>query len=232
MPNWVKHTFTVRGAAADVQAFRDAVRRDAAPGERERDASDFSFRRILPMPEELNVDDSSDGKMGMAALTGDGVSSHISYVEHFGKKTISTREELHDWLKANRPEALELGQRYLDNLAKYGVATWYGWANEQWGTKWDACDVNLTELPDGSLQYYIETAWSFPEPVFTKLAEMFPLVVVVGTEDEEGGWFYGEFTLRDGTLTKAFQEGTRKGGPYDYGDEDDEEADGDDAANG
>ncbi len=224
MPNWVKHTLIVTGEAAALQAFREGVL--GRPSEEDKEASPLSFRSILPMPEELNITSGSDGDLGMAALTGEGLASILG-CPWLVSAGVTTREGLVEYLKKERPEALVLGQKYIDNIAKYGTATWYGWCNEHWGTKWDACDVNLEEQPDGSLKYYFETAWSFPEPVMAKLAEMFPAVTVQGTVDEEGGWFYGEFTLKDGQLITEFQKGTRKGGPYDYGDED--EGDGDEA---
>lgn len=217
MPNWVKHTVQIRGEAAALQAFKEAVRVEPQGEER---GSDFSFGRVIPMPPELNIESSSDGDMGMAALTGEGASSFYHYARD---AQVSTPEQLLEYLKANRPLALKIGQRYIDNLAKHGVKTWYDWCVKAWGTKWDACDVNMTDKEDGSIELYFETAWSFPEPVMHKLAQLFPELEFDGTVDEEGGWFYGEFKLADGALSMDFKKGVRAGGPYDYSDEEDDE---------
>lgn len=225
MPNWVKHSFVVTGEAAALAAFKEGVRlaNPSAPDDEDK-AIPFSFKRILPMPEELDIETSSDGDLGIAALTGNGLSSVLSY-GWVAAEGVTTQEQLVAMLREKRPHALALGQKYIDNMAKFGVATWYAWCNQNWETKWDACDGHLQEQADGSLKYFFETAWSFPRPVFEQLAKMFPDVVVKGTVDEEGGYFYGEFALENGTLAVDFKEGTRKGGPYDYGDEDEDDSD-------
>jgi len=230
MPNWVKTSFIVTGTPEALAAFKEGVRlvHPEAPDD-ESKARDFSFKRILPMPEELSIESSSDGDMGVAALTGEGLASWLSY-GWVQEANVTTREGFEKLLQEKRPNALALGRKYLDNLAKYGVTTWYAWCNLNWQTKWDACESCVETQADGSLKYFFETAWSFPEPVFSKLAEMFPDVTIKGSVDEEGGFFYGEFTIENGQLCVDFQEGTRKGGPYDYGDEDEDEDNTEDAA--
>ena len=63
----------------------------------------------------------------------------------------------------------ELGDAYIHNIKEYGKTTWYDWAIENWGTKWEAtgigCDKNTI---------IFDTAWSTPEPIFEKLSELLP----------------------------------------------------------
>jgi len=45
---------------------------------------------------------------------------------------------------------------------------WYEWCLHNWGTKWNACRVELSEFPE-YLEYKFETAWDAPRPVFAAL---------------------------------------------------------------
>jgi len=45
---------------------------------------------------------------------------------------------------------------------------WYQWCNYNWGTKWNAFRVKLSEFPK-YLEYKFETAWSSPRPIFATL---------------------------------------------------------------
>ena len=63
-----------------------------------------------------------------------------------------------------------LGAIYVQNYLKYGFTTWYGWCPNNWGTKWNACD---TQIIDRNTIVF-DTAWSNPEPILLKLAEMYP----------------------------------------------------------
>lgn len=54
------------------------------------------------------------------------------------------------------------------NKAKYGYPTWYEFANAEWGTKWDACEVTY-EKRGKSLVIWFDTAWSPPMGIYEKL---------------------------------------------------------------
>jgi hypothetical protein len=64
---------------------------------------------------------------------------------------------------------------------------WYDWNIENWGTKWDARDVETSHTP-GRLSYYFHTAWAPPFPVALKLASAHPDAVVRLEYEEEQGW--------------------------------------------
>lgn len=61
----------------------------------------------------------------------------------------------------------DLGNVYLNNILEYGYDTWYDWRCDNWGTKWNACDVYV-----GRDIIEFNTAWSCPLPVLNKLAEL------------------------------------------------------------
>ena len=61
---------------------------------------------------------------------------------------------------------------------------WYHWNISNWGTKWDACNVEIGYADESQIEVTFDTAWSPPEPICAKLREMF--------EDIHVSWFYDE----------------------------------------
>ena len=46
---------------------------------------------------------------------------------------------------------------------------WYEWSCENWGTKWPACDAEITEETDTEIHYRFLTAWDAPRPIVDAL---------------------------------------------------------------
>ena len=55
------------------------------------------------------------------------------------------------------------------NTEKYGYATWYEFNIENWGTKWDACEITIEDFDDDTLTLTFDTAWSPPEQFYFAL---------------------------------------------------------------
>ena len=100
----------------------------------------------------------------------------------------------------NAPKTREIGG--------YEVPAWYAWRVNNWGTKWDLADVQITQpltlhddedvLPESmnaSFSFNCWTAWSPPIPIWDKLVEM-GLSVDADYQDEgfnfEGTYLNGE----------------------------------------
>ena len=62
---------------------------------------------------------------------------------------------------------------------------WYQWNITNWGTKWDACNVEIDYADESQIEITFDTAWSPPEPICARLREMFGDLVSVS-------WFYDE----------------------------------------
>jgi len=71
---------------------------------------------------------------------------------------------------------------------------WYNFNVREWGTKWDARDVDLLEDDETYLHYKFDTAWSPPNEVIAKLAEQNPNLNLTLEYREEQGWG-GEITF-------------------------------------
>ena len=61
---------------------------------------------------------------------------------------------------------------------------WYDWRVQNWDTKWDAYDVEVTDDDPECLEITFNTAWSPPEAICHALREQYP--------DLSFSWFYDE----------------------------------------
>lgn len=169
MPNWVATVAEFIGEDEDIQAvFKEIA------GEETK----FDFNKLIPMPECLNITSGSH--------------SDLAYAYYFVKK-FNRLPERRSWLsspedvinrvekdiRVSSQEMLEMGKTLYENKEKYGATTWYDWCVANWGTKWNACEVQVSD-------YTIEfsTAWAFAEPVMRKLAEL----CAKHSVDFEGEW--------------------------------------------
>ena len=67
---------------------------------------------------------------------------------------------------------------------------WYEWSIENWGTKWNAYDVELDQ-GDGELAFTFDTAWGPCGPVVAALAAQFPTLRIIHMYAESGMVFGG-----------------------------------------
>jgi hypothetical protein len=94
-----------------------------------------------------------------------------------------------------QPEGIETGG--CSGQHAPGVTCWYEWNTSNWGTKWNAYDIDeVTEL---STSVQFDTAWSHPFPVIAALSKKFPEEVITVTfADEDLGGNYGHYTVLNG----------------------------------
>lgn len=173
MPNWVKNRMFINGTDEQVEKVLNTILNDEG---------NMDFNKIVPMPESLNVEDSSDGTLGYAILTNN---ASVNEKLRFAKMDKETQDKY-----------LAIGKIYQENLEKYGHFTWYKWRLENWGTKWNACET----FNDGT---YVEfsTAWSAPLEIYEALAKMFPDVdISFDWADEDAGYNVGSGNLNNGKL--------------------------------
>lgn len=179
MPNWVRHNIVIRGNKEEIKNCYEQITKGEG----------FSFKNIIPMPEELNV-----------------TSGSISYIaEKWAKASDEDKKEIEAKNKLTDKEKAQI-QKIVNNIAKYGFPTWYEWSLANWGTKWDACKV----VPDGGIEcecdedeitIAFDTAWSTPVPVLVALSKQFPdLVIYVEYADEDLGSNCGTYALFKGEI--------------------------------
>jgi hypothetical protein len=199
MPNHVTTICTVTGPEDQVNAFREIHITASEP-----DGDRFCFRTIIPRPAIIDETESgSEATIGVMALVGDVATVDFRSFRWIPSDVLSGPGYRHAkavrcWLAENRPGALEKGRKCLQAIVETGYADWHEWACANWGTKWNAYDYEERERSEGRFVFKFETAWSFPEPVFRKLAEMYPGLTFDVLSYDEGGWFgcVGESLVR------------------------------------
>lgn len=156
MPNWCHNRVDILGDVDEIKRFKEFVDSVKEP---------FSFQSIVPIPEELYK-----------------VQSPVS---------IRTQDEIDEFIKEHSVDYLETvslpitSEMYNKYLKKYGYSNWYDFANEKWGTKWDAQEVVLDEYFN-SLHYTFDTAWGPPNQIYLKLVAEFPKLNISWFWDEPG----------------------------------------------
>lgn len=90
-------------------------------------------------------------------------------------------------------------------LKQHSHASWYEWAIANWGTKWNAYQVN--RISDTVIKF--QTAWSMPATWLQKLIEKFPSeTITIRWADEDFGNNAGALTVMGENVT---------GGPFKNG---------------
>ena len=96
-----------------------------------------------------------------------------------------------NWLRDKIGEVGELPVKEEDPWTRYvfqstGITDqrWYDWRLQNWDTKWDAYDVEVTDDDPDQLEVEFNTAWSPPEAVCHAMRELYP--------DLSVSWFYDE----------------------------------------
>ena len=169
MPNWVRNVIEFSGDENKIAALKKFVK--------SKD-SEFDFNNIIPMPKELNIE--SGGRETIAIACAEARKKGFTYCSQLKAYSADEKMSFDEW--AN------LGDKYLKNKEQWGFTTWYDWHCHYWGTKWNSCDViwnnNIVKF---------DTAWSTPEPLLDRLADLFPDVQMsLKYADEDIGYNCGE----------------------------------------
>ena len=197
MPNHVSNRCTVTGPEDEVARFRATCFTPDGDGDPILD-----FNTVIPMPEILRtIEDSSRYEMGFELLIyraergapfAEYGSNFVNHYKDMRSKFGMEREPMHR-VAARKleedPELETVGKLRMRAILETGYTSWYPWSAEHWGTKWNAYFFAFkSETP---LEFTFQTAWSFPEPVFVKLAEQYPTLTFDCVCHDEGDNFAG-----------------------------------------
>ena len=161
MPNNIKNRLVIKSSDEQVKEVLDFLRGEPYSNGAERY---IDFNKIIPMPEELNIESGSKGNTGMEYL--------LACAERydFSGKYKGVKEKFETLSLERQKKYIELGAKYLKNIANYGFKTWYDWCVENWGTKWNAYSQSL----ENENEIWFETAWSCVIDLIEKLSIEFP----------------------------------------------------------
>ena len=192
MPNWVRTRLTFNGEKNRVAEIKELVKTTGKDDEGRGYTNEFDFNKVVPMPEELDIDSSSSGECGMRYL--------ILKDKHLilwtdDDRSFMERMEKQKEKNPNRfNEDIELGKKYLSNISKYGYKDWYNFRCDKWGTKWNSSEAEW--IADNCVEF--ETAWGFCYPIVKKISEMFPDVAIEAEwSDEDAGSNTGSIEIHN-----------------------------------
>jgi hypothetical protein len=84
-------------------------------------------------------------------------------------------------------------------LKEQGIPHWYDWQSENWGCKWDACEVSV-EVQPKSVEVHFDTPWGPPQAWMRKASAAHPKLKFVLHCCEGGMGYYGTLTAKAGVV--------------------------------
>lgn len=165
----------------------------------------FDFNSVIPMPPELEIEESSAVTTGYDALFGDWTepAKYWTWKEAAAKLgypfPLESREQLLACIRSLDCAEMYLApaRQYHDNIEKYGFGSWYDWCKKHWGSKWNAEDSKIQAGPD-EISVRFTTASAFPKPLVKALSKKWPaLEIRVLYVDEHLRWS-GDYVLKAG----------------------------------
>ena len=224
MPNWCSNNIHLK---ANPQILDKVVKQILI---KDGEEYKFNFQHFLPMPKELDIEDSSKIYIQQSWLDIKQqpqrkfieLEEEIKNKYHMPVNIFSEMKqyfsELFDWSNLTvgeifihfeeNPEIAsrfyyfhDLANRIAENIEKYGHATWYGWRLSNWGCTWEVCD-DSTYVTVGTEDIWIncDTAWGPPEGIYNEIARRFPDVEFEAKYFEDGMWFAGTYKGFEGAL--------------------------------
>ena len=83
-----------------------------------------------------------------------------------------------------------------------GPNNWYAWNIENWGTKWDAAEVDTERIAPRHFLTRFHTAWSPPYPVIEEASRQYPTLNFTLEWEEEQG-FGAEVEVNNGAFVEV-----------------------------
>lgn len=213
MPNWVTNKIYMDVDPDHMHDILNAIKHDDGK------FGSFDFNKLIPMPESLNLTKGSITDIAISArlyqLTNMGPEHFPEYLKSmaaaldykkkhfgFGVDVAMSQEKLKEEaerMRKTEEELFDLGRQYLDNQMKYGATTWYDWAIDHWGTKWNCSPEDSILDPDEPSLLRFDTAWSAPAPIVEALSKRFPDISITHEwADEDMGQNVGRIIYLNG----------------------------------
>lgn len=175
MPNWVENILRIedvsdkrleeiRSEISGSQSYIDEKTRNPYIYERVID-----FRKIDPIPPELEIEDCVLGEKGYKILHKLEAYHEIFYHEPNQNLEERFRKHFEKSSEEDIVKAFELGKQYYKNSYEHGCKTSNDWCIDNWGTKWNSLLCEAIS-PD---EIFFLTAWDPPIPIISLLGVKF-----------------------------------------------------------
>lgn len=176
MPNHIQTSVEISG---DKEKLAKLIKDTKIKLDTAAEDNEFDFNGIVPMPPELQITSGSTTDLGKMAFSQEEYDKGIQPKTEWWSERypgVTDAASLKKFLEASDTpsdqDALKEGEQAIKNKQKYGYETWYEWSNANWGTKWNAYDVQYIAHDDTHLVLTITTAWDTPREIWDKLEEM------------------------------------------------------------
>ena len=163
MPNHVTNRLTITGPAESIADFRAACFAVCKPG------VPSYWRDEAAKPD-------ADPK----------------WAERIAKREAEPEYEVFDFNKiVPTPAYITQGDLRHGSREQATGRNWYDWNYANWGTKWNAYELTISEDTPERLVFKFDTAWASPDPIFNALGKAFPELAITAEYFDEGHCFWG-----------------------------------------
>lgn len=206
MPNWV----------TNIVKMNDIVRTGIIQYD---GTAYFDFNTLVPMPETLLMDYGSMTDLSIVYYLTNRL--HVKCFKDLPAKRRDIARKcltgacdadlvfnnavkrIYEWYGDYTKEQFEKlyidGQQYVYNKLHYGHTTWYGWSYENWGTKWNSCQLQVLDYD--TIRF--DTAWNAPIEITLALSNKFPTQKITHIwADEDSGYNTGSIVVLNGVIVK------------------------------
>lgn len=203
MPNNIENIITLQGDEKKIREMLETIKND------DLSIGTIDFNKITGMPKRLDIEAGSRTKRGLDFYNGFIEVYTLGGTMNMDKlRSIPVKSEeifLRQRTDIKRDE-WELGKTAWHNIRQYGAPTWYDWAINNWGTKWNAYGYSedTIDYHDGGTLCF-QTAWSAPHPILEKLMQMFPDIMLEHEwADEDIGQNCGRYSYQNGERIEEY----------------------------
>ena len=222
MPNHIQSNLKFLCDEKRIREILESVMYDPSGENEERGFGTIDFERIIPMPQELDIESGSRttqaielyltsvnprisyfGSDKMDSSEFDSLVAKINENKRYPYNSALPEHEIADTIKYShqKAELLDLGQKAVNNCINYGAPTWYEWRVQNWGTKWNSYSNSY----DGGDTICLQTAWSAPKEVIKALSAQNPDVAMeLEYADEDIGANCGRLLYVGGEITEEY----------------------------
>lgn len=177
MPNYVRNLIKIVGG--DFQTVADFMKSEERP---------FDFNKLIPMPPSM---------LYLKKYKGISLRSELGF-KYWSAPTKRDKYTLIEEIKTKCYNVRQTLKEGLDRLYAYADSGHWNsleWAEANWGTKWNAVDIDVNS---SDRTIFFNTAWCAPIPIYKALAKKFPTHKISIKYYDEGGWFAGYSDIKDG----------------------------------
>lgn len=205
MPNHIQNKLQFLGETIEIEKLMNHIKSEEMP---------IDFNKIVEMPKELDISIHSGIETWIKICNG-----HYDFKLLFKENKSNDIQSITERMSTSIAFDTLLGERGCDvgtfsdeeyntfiqgmnNYRKHGFYSWYEWAIENWGTKWNAYSQPDKRNTENTI--YFQTAWSSPKDLIKLLSSQFPNVEINLTyADEDSGSNTGIFNFLNGEIVNS-----------------------------